>query len=116
MCHERETGLFQAEYAAQYRYKDAEHTRVLSLYHDRALREQRECLERIREDILSTFRKGDIIVLTMIGGENGMFQETRTYQDCYDWHIYCDDGCTVGLPLVSCLSIETANAEWVPNG
>lgn len=116
VAHERETGLFQAWYAAKERYRVPDDVRILKRYQWRAIREQRDVRERIVEAITSTFKTGDIIVLTYAGGDNGYFQETRTYWGCGDWHIYTKDGSTTsGHPLVSLLRVETANEEWIGN-
>ena len=110
VAHERETGLFQAEYAAENRYREPEDVRILSRYHDRAKREQREALQRVTDELNATFKRGDLVSMTFLGGDNSILTVTATFDYVSSWWLHTDG---VGHPLVSMLRVEDANERYI---
>jgi len=109
VAHERETGLFQAEYAAKERYRNDEEARILSLYHDRAKREQREALQKVTDELNATFKRGDLI--RVVSCTHHVFEEIMTFDRVESWWLY-DAGS--GSPMVSMLYVEDANERYIP--
>jgi len=112
VAHERETGLFQAEYAAEHRYKNAEEARILSLYHDKAKREQREALQRVTDELNATFKRGALIRVCSM--THSVFEEVMRFERVESWWLYDSEG--TGSPMVSMLYVEDANEMWVSDG
>jgi hypothetical protein len=112
VAHERETGLFQAEYAAENRYKNAEETRILSLYHDKARREQREALSKVTDELNATFERGDLI--RVVSCTHHVFEEIMVFERVESWWLHDSHGS--GSPMVSMLYVEDANERYIRDG
>lgn len=111
VAHERETGLFQAEYAAKERYRNNEEARILSLYHDRAKREQRDALEKVTAELNATFKPGDLVRVVSV--THHVFEEVMRFDRVESWWLYSGGS---GSPMVSMLYVEDANERYISNG